>query len=110
MLEAAHALPTRPAKGVAFDSAIPSPDAEHEVAAPDRVERGDALGHFHRVVQRRQQYARNARHLPRFCGEARQEWDQLDLTHPFAEVMLAGRDGIPPAVARESRHRILAFQ
>jgi hypothetical protein len=34
----------------------------------------------------------------------------LDLPHPLAQIMLPGADRVPPAVAREARHRILAFE
>jgi hypothetical protein len=110
LFEAAHAASARHAEGVELDVAIAEADAEHEIAAPDRVERGNGLGDLDRVVQSGQQHAGNAGHLACFGGEPRQKRHELDLPHPFAEVMLAGCDCIPAAVARQARHRILAFQ
>ena len=102
LLEAAHALAARHAKRVELDIAIPEPDAEDEIAAPDRIERGNVLGDFDRIVQRRQQHPGNAGHLSRLGGEARQEWHQLDLAHPFAQVVLAGRHRVPSASTARS--------
>jgi hypothetical protein len=53
LLEAADALAARHAKGVELDIAIAEPDAEDEIAPPDRVERGDVLSDFDRIVQGR---------------------------------------------------------
>ena len=58
------------------------------------------LGDFDRIVQGRQQHACNPGHLAGFGGEPRQERHQLDLAHPFAEVMLAGRHRVPAPVER----------
>ncbi len=110
LLEAADALPERHPEGVELDVAVAEPDAENEIAAPDRIERGNVLGDFDRIVQGRQQHPGNARHLPRLGGKPRQERHQLDLSHAFAQIMLAGGNGIPAAVARQPGHRILTLQ
>ncbi len=110
LLEAAHTLAARHPKRVELDIAIAEPDAEDEIAAPDRIERGNVLGDFDRVVQGRQQHPGDASHLAGLGGEPRQERDQLNLAHPFAEVMLPGGDGIPAAVARQPRHGILTLE
>jgi hypothetical protein len=110
LLEAVHASAARHPKGVELDIAIAEPDAEDEVAAPDRVERGDALGDLDRVVQGRQQDACDAGHLAGFGGEPRQKRHQLNLSYPLAEVMLAGGHRVPPTVAGQARHCILTFE
>ena len=102
MLEAAHALAARHAERVELDIAIAEADAKDEIAAPDRIERGNVLGDFDWIVQRRQQHPGNAGHLSRLGGEARQEWHQLDLAHPFAQVVLAGRHRVPSASTARS--------
>lgn len=110
LLEAAHALATRHAERIELDIAIAEPDTEDKIAAPDRIERGDVLSDFDRIVQGCQQHPGDAGHLARLGGEASQERNQLDLPHPIAEVMLAGRHRVPPAVAGQPCHGILALQ
>ena len=110
LLEAAHALAARHAERIELDLAIAEADAKYEIAAPDRVERGDAFGDLDRVVQGRQQHPGDAGHLARLGREPRQKRDQLQLAHALAQVMLAGGDGVPAAVARQPGHRILAFE
>jgi hypothetical protein len=61
-------------------------------------------------VQRSQQHAGNAGHIPRLGRQTRQERHQLDLAHPFAQVVLTCRDGVPAAVARQPRHDILGLE
>src|SRR5438270_81392 len=108
LLETAHALTERHAKGIELDIAVAETHAKDKIPAPDRVERGDVLGDFDRVVQRSQQHAGNAGHLPGFGRQARQKRHQLDLAHPFAQIVLACRNGVPAAVARQPGHRVLA--
>jgi hypothetical protein len=71
LFETAHALAARHAEGVELDIAIAQPDTKDEIAAPDRVERGNAFGDLDRVVQRRQQHTGDTGHLPRLGGEPR---------------------------------------
>jgi len=61
-------------------------------------------------VQGRQQHPGDAGHLAGFGGEPGEERHQLQLPHALAQVMLAGRDCVPAAVAGQSRHRVLAFE
>src|SRR6516165_11362129 len=110
LLEATYALAARHSEGVELDIAITKPYAEDEISAPDRVERCNAFGDFNGIVQCRQQYAGNSGHLPRFRSEACQKRNQLDLPHTLAEIVLAGGDGIPPAVASQARHSVLTFE
>ena len=110
LLEPAHALALRHAERVELGLAIAEPDAEDEIAAPDRVERGDALGDLDRVVQAGQQHPGDAGHLAGLGREPRQKRDQLQLAHALAQIMLAAGDGVPAAVAREAGHRVLAFE
>ena len=110
LLEAAHPLAARHAERIELDLAIAETDAKDEIAAPDRIERGDAFGDLDRVVQGRQQYSGDAGHLARLGREPRQKRDQLQLAHAFAQIMLTGGDGVPAAVARQPRHRVLAFE
>jgi hypothetical protein len=78
--------------------------------APDRVERGDALGDLDWVVQGCQQYAGDAGHLSGLSGEPRQKRHELDLAHPLAQVMLAGCNAVPPAITCQPGHCILALE
>ena len=52
----------------------------------------------------------DAGHLAGFGREPRQERDQLQLSHAFAQVVLTGGDSVPAAVARQPRHRVLPFE
>jgi len=47
---------------------------------------------------------------PASAASPGQKRDQLDLADAFAQVMLSGRDGVPPAVARQPAHRVLALE
>ncbi len=77
-------MAARHAKGVEFDIAVAETHPKDKVAAPDRVQRGNVFGDLDRVVQRSQQHAGNAGHIPRLGRQTRQERHQLDLAHPFA--------------------------
>jgi hypothetical protein len=110
LLETAHALVPRHLEGVELHVAIAEPDAEHEVALPDHVERRHALRHFHRVVQTGQQDTRDPGHMSRLGGQAGQERDELELAHSFAEIVLARGDGVPAMIPYQARHDVLVFE
>ena len=105
-----HALPFRHLERVELDITIAEPDPEDQVAAPDHIERRDALRDFHRVVKAREDDADDARHRPGVGGEPREEGNQLQLTDALAQIMLPGTDGVPAAVAGEACHRELPVE
>src|SRR5262249_24539917 len=108
--EPGHALALRYLERVELDVSIAERDAEHEIAAPDHVERGDAFRDFDRVVEAGEDDPDDARHRARVGRESREEWHQLELTDTLTQVVLTGAHGVPPAVAREARHRELTFE
>ena len=110
LLEPPQALALRHLERIELDLAIAQPHAEDEVAAPDDVERGDALGHLDRVVKIDEQHAGDAGHLSRLGRQAREEGNELELAHAFAQVVLAGADRVPAAIPRQARHRELLVE
>jgi hypothetical protein len=61
-------------------------------------------------VQIDEQHAGHAGHLARLGRQAREEGNELELAHAFAQVVLAGADRVPAAIARQARHRELLVE
>src|SRR6202011_5147751 len=105
----AHAF--RHAEGVELDLAIAQADAEDEVAARDHVEARHRLRGVDRVVQVEQQDAEPERHLARFRREPRQQRHRLELlVVALVEIMLAGHERVPAAIARVPHHHELILE
>jgi len=105
LLEALHSLALGHTEGVELHVAVAEADAEDEVAAGDDVEGGDRLGGVDGVVQVEEQDAEPQRHFASLRGEPRQERHALQLlVVALVEVVLAGEDGVPAAVAHGPHH------
>ena len=94
-----------------LDVAVAEADAEDEVAARDHVEARHRLRGVDRVVQVEQQDAEPERHLARFRREPCQERHRLELlVVALVEIMLAGHERVPAAIARVANHHELILE
>src|SRR5262245_50382113 len=109
LLEPPYPMALRYVERIELDIAIAQPHAEHEVTPPDDVERSHAFRYLDRVVQSEQQDTPGPRHGSGLGGEPGQERNELELAHPFAEIVLAGGDGVPAPIAGQARHEVLPF-
>ena len=97
-----HAVGFCEAERAIFGFAVAQPHAENEAALRHGVERGDLLGHVHRIVKREQQDARADGHIARVgrhLGDAR---PGLHHPHALGEVVLAAPHAVKTQIANEA--------
>jgi hypothetical protein len=98
--EAPHPLLGRDAEGLVLLLAIAEAHPEDEAPLGDDVERGDLLGHVHRIEQRQQDHGGADPHRARLRGEPRQRGQALHLLERRGQEVLAHHDETEAGVAR----------
>ena len=91
----------RQAERVVLLLPVAEPEAEHEAAVGDGVERGRVLGDLDRVEQREQEDPGAHAHLPRLRRDPREQGHELEHLVRLGEEVLARRDVLEAELARE---------
>ena len=102
LLESLDAIGLCEAERAVFGLAVAQPHAEHEAALRHGVERGDLLGHVHRVVKSEQQDAGADGHIARVSrhlGDARP-----GLHHPntLGEIVLSAPNAVKAQIPNQA--------